>query len=44
MKYIYLLMLLAGCASERELVKTDPIIVAGSSAVFIGALLGVTGN
>jgi hypothetical protein len=42
MKYVFAFLLLAGCASERELLRSDPVPVIGAAAVFATVLATVT--
>jgi hypothetical protein len=41
MRALLVLLALAGCAEERKLVQSDPVLVSGAAAVFIGAAAGM---
>jgi hypothetical protein len=41
MRALLVLLVLGGCAEERKLAQSDPILVSGAIAVFVGAAAGM---
>ena len=41
MRTLLVLLVLGGCAEERKLAQSNPILVSGAAAVFVGAAAGM---
>lgn len=41
MKYVLFFLILSSCAAERTLFKEDPLLTAGTVAVFVGTVAGL---
>jgi hypothetical protein len=42
MKYAAVFLLLAACADERNLAKTNPVLATGTLSVFVATILGLS--